>query len=156
VGRRLTHRLARFLAVAACATVHWNDGAMAETLSPFRVTGDAVVEPLGGFSGDVARGRGVVLDRTRGNCLICHVAPEPRERFMGDLAPPLNGVGGRLSEAQIRLRVIDQRVINPKTIMPAYYATAGLTRVAAQYRGQPALTAQEIEDAVAYLATLKE
>jgi L-cysteine S-thiosulfotransferase len=156
VGRRRTHRLARFLAVAACATVHWQSDVVAEPLSAIRVTGDGVVEPLGGLGGDVERGRGVVLDRARGNCLICHVAPEPRERFMGDLAPPLNGIGGRLSIAQIRLRLIDQRVINPKTIMPAYYATESLTRVAAQYRGKPALTAQEIEDAVAYLATLKE
>jgi L-cysteine S-thiosulfotransferase len=68
----------------------------------------------------------------------------------------LSGVGGRLSVAQIRLRLVDQRLINPKTIMPAYYTTDGLTRVAAQYQGKPVLTAQEIEDAVAYLATLQE
>jgi L-cysteine S-thiosulfotransferase len=156
VRRASIVRFICLLIVAACATIIPHSGSVAETLSTFRVTGDGVAEPLGGYTGDAGRGRSVVLDRTRGNCLICHVTPEPQERFMGDLAPTLSGVGGRLSVAQIRLRLVDQRLINPKTIMPAYYTTDGLTRVAAQYQGKPVLTAQEIEDAVAYLATLQE
>jgi L-cysteine S-thiosulfotransferase len=130
--------------------------ARAETLVPFAVVGDTVPAPLGGHSGDTARGERLVRDRERGNCLICHSVPVAAERFQGDLGPPLAGVGGRLTPGQLRLRLIDQTLINPATIMPAYYRLDGLTRVAARYQGKPALTAAEIEDVIAWLATLKE
>ncbi len=154
--RAMVARMAHGLIVAAFATISTSSVSLTDPLSAFRRVDDVVAEPLGGHSGDAIRGRAVVLDRARGNCLICHTAPEPDERFMGELGPPLAGVGGRLSVAQLRLRLIDQRLLNPKTIMPPYYVVDGLTRVAAQYRGKTVLTAQEIEDAVAYLATLKE
>lgn len=124
-------------------------------LAPYRVIGDAAPAPLGGLAGDARRGEAIVLDRRRGNCLICHAAPVEGERFQGDLGPPLAGVGSRLDEGQIRLRLIDQSRLNPETIMPPYYRTEGLANVAPQYAGEPALTAQEIEDVVAYLTTLK-
>jgi L-cysteine S-thiosulfotransferase len=129
--------------------------ARAEPLAPFSVTGDTVVAPLGGQIGDAARGERLVRDRERGNCLICHSIPVPEERFQGDLGPPLAGVGSRLTLGQLRLRLIDQTRISPETIMPAYYRTAGLIRVAPRYLGKPALTAAEIEDVIAWLATLK-
>jgi L-cysteine S-thiosulfotransferase len=97
-----------------------------------------------------------VRDRERGNCLICHSVPVAAERFQGDLGPPLAGVGSRLTSGQLRLRLIDQTRINPDTIMPAYYRTEGLIRVAPRYQGKPALTAAEIEDVIAWLGTLKE
>ena len=122
----------------------------------FRVDGDAVIAPLGGHRGDANRGERVVRDRERGNCLICHSVPVPAERFQGDLGPPLAGVGNRLSVGQLRLRLIDQTRINPDTIMPPYYRTDRLIRVAPRYQGNPALTAAEIEDVIAWLATLKE
>jgi L-cysteine S-thiosulfotransferase len=122
---------------------------------PFKVVGDSISEPLGGLAGDAARGRTILLDRAVGNCLICHRAPEPAERFMGEIGPDLKGVGTRLTPAQIRLRLVDESVINPKTVMPPYYRINGLTRVAAQYRGKPVLTAQQVEDVVAYLTSLK-
>jgi L-cysteine S-thiosulfotransferase len=129
--------------------------ARAEPLLPFAVAGDAVLAPLGGHVGDPDRGERLVRDRERGNCLICHQIPVPEERFQGDLGPPLAGVGSRLTLGQLRLRLIDQTRINPDTIMPAYYRTDGLIRVAPRYQGKPALTAAEIEDVIAWLATLK-
>lgn len=105
--------------------------------------------------GDAARGRALVADRFAGMCLLCHRAPIPEERFQGDLAPDLAGVGARLSREQIRARIVDPRRANPKTIMPAYFSTEGLSRVAPAYRGKTLFTEQQVEDVVAYLATLK-
>jgi L-cysteine S-thiosulfotransferase len=128
----------------------------AEPLSPFTVVGDGVPLPLGGQTGDAVRGQKLVRDRERGNCLICHQVPVAEERFQGDLGPPLAGVGGRLTVPQLRLRLIDQSRLNPDTIMPPYYRTDGLVRVAPRFIGTPVLTAAEIEDVIAWLATLKE
>jgi len=74
---------------------------------------------------------------------------------MGNLAPPLVGVGARLGEGQLRLRIVDSIRLNPQTIMPSYYRVDGLNRVAAAWRGKPVLTAQQVEDTVAYLLTLR-
>lgn len=89
------------------------------------------------------------------NCLLCHAVPESGERFMGNVAPPLSGVGARLSAAQLRLRVVDQSRLNRDTVMPSYYRVSGLNNVAEAYRGKPILTAQQVEDVVAYLQTLR-
>ena len=124
-------------------------------LAPYRLVGDAIPEPLAGATGDVARGRRIVLDRATGNCLICHKVPEPNEPFQGELGPDLAGVGARLDAGALRLRLVDQSRINPATVMPPYHRIEGLRRVAKQYQGQPVLDAQAIEDVVAYLATLR-
>ncbi|MEZ5909864.1 MAG: sulfur oxidation c-type cytochrome SoxX [Hyphomicrobiaceae bacterium] len=121
------------------------------------VVGDGIPAPLTTATASPERGREVVRDRERGNCEICHALPEAgAARFQGDVGPPLAGVGRRLSVAQLRLRLVDGARINPQTIMPSYHRVTGLARVAAAYRGRPVLTAQEIEDAVAYLATLRD
>lgn len=127
-----------------------------DALLAYRIAGDAIPGPIGGLAGDAARGRMLVLDRTVGNCLICHKVPEPSERFMGELGPDLTGVGGRLSAGQLRLRLIDQSLLNPKTLMPPYYRVDGLERVAERYRGRPVLDAQQLEDVVAYLTSLRD
>lgn len=116
---------------------------------------DAIDKPLTDRQGDPARGRAVVVNRQVGLCLLCHSGPFPEERLMGDLAPSLEGVGARLSEGQLRLRIVDSTRINPASIMPAYYRTADLARVASAYRGKPILEAQQVEDVVAFLRTLK-
>ena len=90
-----------------------------------------------------------------GLCLLCHSGPFPEERFQGNLAPDLTGVGARLSAAQIRLRIVDASRVNPNTIMPPYFRTENLDRVAPAYRGKTVLSVQQIEDVVAFLATLK-
>ncbi|MCY7386999.1 MAG: sulfur oxidation c-type cytochrome SoxX [Burkholderiales bacterium] len=110
---------------------------------------DAITTP-----GDPSRGRDVVMGRD-GNCLLCHAIPETGARFMGDLGPPLAGAGARLSAAQLRMRLIDPQRSNPDTIMPAYARIDGLTRVGKAWRGKPILGAQQIEDVVAYLGTLR-
>lgn len=90
-----------------------------------------------------------------GNCLLCHAVPETGARFMGNLAPPLSGVGARLTEGQLRMRMVDSSRLNRDTIMPAYYRVDRLNEVAQAYRDKPILTAQQIEDIVAFLATLR-
>ena len=118
------------------------------------VLGDAIEASLTGQPGDVAKGRALVANRQLGQCLLCHAGPLPEERFQGNLAPDLAGAGSRWSEGQLRLRLVDARRLNPDSIMPAYFQTEGLSRVAPVLRGQPLLDAQQIEDVVAFLRTL--
>ena len=115
---------------------------------------DAIPASLTGAKGDPARGRAIVANRQIGLCLLCHSGPFPEERFQGELAPDLRSAA-RLSEGQIRLRIVDPGRVNPQTIMPAYFRSEGLTRVAPAFRGKTILTAEQIEDIVAYLLTLK-
>lgn len=105
--------------------------------------------------GNAEAGRAIVANRQVGLCLLCHSAPIPEERFQGNLAPDLSGVGDRYTRSELRQRIADSSAINPSTIMPSYAKTAGLARVAPAYRDKPIFTAQQIEDVVAYLATLK-
>lgn len=115
---------------------------------------DSIPEPLTDTPGDPLRGRRVAVDGELGNCSICHVLPDtsiPADAF-GNLGPSLEGVGRRLNRGQLRLRIVDASLINPDTVMPPYHRTAGLTRVDPAYRGQPILSAQQVEDLVAWLA----
>jgi sulfur-oxidizing protein SoxX len=131
--------------LALALLLAWSGGVLADDALP----------PLTGAAGDAARGRAIVVNRQLGLCLLCHSGPFPEERFQGDLGPDLEGVGARLTEGQLRLRLVDPARLNARTLMPSYYRTEGLTRVARAYRGKPVLSAQQIEDVVAYLATLK-
>ena len=106
-------------------------------------------------AGDAAKGRTIVATRQVGLCLLCHTGPIPEEKFQGTLAPDLLGAGARLTTAQLRLRMVDSRKINPSSIMPAYFRSDGLSRVGTQWQGKTILSAQQVEDVVAYLATLK-
>jgi sulfur-oxidizing protein SoxX len=115
---------------------------------------DEIPAPLNGAKGDPARGRAIVANRQVGLCLLCHSGPFPEERFQSNLAPDLRSAA-RLTEGQIRQRIVDPTKVNPQSIMPAYYRSEGLTRVAPAFRGKTVLTAEQIEDIVAYLITLK-
>ncbi len=119
------------------------------------VVGDAIPASLTGANSDAARGRSIIINRQVGQCLLCHSGPFPEERFQGTIGPDLRGTAARLSEGQIRLRIIDSSRVNAASIMPAYYRTEGLTRVAPAFRGKPVLSAQQIEDVVAFMMTLR-
>jgi L-cysteine S-thiosulfotransferase len=127
-----------------------------ETLLSYTVVGDAIPAPLTGAPGDPVRGKAIVASRQTGLCLLCHSAPLPEEKFQGTIGPDLTGTGSRNTQGQLRLRIVDPRTFNPDTIMPAYYRRDGLDRVAPAFRGKTVLTAEEIEDVVAFLMTLRD
>jgi sulfur-oxidizing protein SoxX len=131
-------------------------GAGDSGLVPYQIVGDAIPAPLTGTAGDPASGRAIVGNRQQGLCLLCHSGPFPEDRLQGTLAPSLAGVASRLSIGQLRLRIVDASRVNPNTIMPPYYRTQDLTRVAPAYAGKPILSAEEVEDVVAFLATLTQ
>ena len=116
---------------------------------------DGIIEPLTSVPGDAIRGRAIVANRQLGLCLLCHSAPIAEEKFQGDLAPSIAGAGSRGSAAQLRLRIVNSRRVNPDSIMPAYHHADGLTRVGRAWAGKTILDAQQVEDVVAYLLTLK-
>ena len=130
-------------------------GARAQAPAPYKIVGDGILESLTGAPGDAARGRTLLLDRST-TCILCHSGPFPETRFQGDLAPDLTGTGNRWSVSQLRLRLVDASRFNPETIMPSYYRVDGLVRVGRSFGGKPMLTAAQIEDIVAYLATLRD
>jgi sulfur-oxidizing protein SoxX len=105
--------------------------------------------------GDPARGGRIVEDRQLSACLLCHSGPFPAPHLQGTIGPSLEGVGSRLSAGQIRLRLVDARKLNPDTVMPPYYVADGLNRLGTTWQGRSALSAQQIEDVVAYLTTLR-
>jgi sulfur oxidation c-type cytochrome SoxX len=139
--------LALSLALATSAT--------ADTLAPYKIVGDGIPASLTGSPGDAARGRALVLARTT-TCILCHSGPFPETRFQGDLAPDLAGAGNRWTVSQLRLRLVDASRFNAQTIMPSYYRNDGLARVGRNFAGKPILSATEIEDIVAFLATLRD
>jgi len=119
------------------------------------IVDDGIPHSLTGSPGDAVRGREIAFNRDKGNCPICHVIPAPDANLHGNVGPSLDGVAGRLSEGQMRLRLVDDRRLNPSSIMPSYYRVDGLRRVAAAYAGATVLTAEDIEDVLAFLMTLR-
>lgn len=146
----------RALLLAAALAASAGSAAAEAGLPPVAIVGDAIPVSLTDRPGDPVRGRALVVDRRTGLCLLCHAGPFPEERFQGTLAPDLGGAGSRWSTGQLRLRLVDSRRLNPESIMPAYYRVEDLERVGAAWRDRPLLTAQEIEDVVAFLATLRD
>jgi L-cysteine S-thiosulfotransferase len=140
--------LAATTSVVPCAT-------HAQALRPYVVVGDTIPASLTGAPGDAARGRALIVDRSS-TCILCHSGPFPEQKFQGDLAPNLAGAGSRWSEGQLRLRLVDAAKFNPATIMPSFYRIDGLDRVGTAWRDKPILSAEQIEDIVAYLVTLRD
>ena len=127
--------------LAGASAIHW--------------VGDGIPMPLTGAPGDAARGRAIVVNRQQGLCLLCHSGPFPEEPSPGNLATDLGGAGTRWSEAQLRARIVDARRLDSNNLMPAFHATEGRQRVAAAWQGRPILNAQQVEDVVAFLRTLR-
>ena len=142
-------RLAMFiLAAAQLSACAMNDTARMPTA-------DAMHTPLTDIPGDATRGRIITIAREGGHCILCHYLPADDVKFFGNVAPPLTGVGSRLNAAQLRQRVVDISAVNPQAVMPAFHRLTNLQRVAGEYRDKPVLDAQQVEDVVAYLVTLK-
>jgi sulfur-oxidizing protein SoxX len=148
LARSLAH-IAR-LAIALVFT----SGASAQALVATTIVGDGIPDSLTGVAGNPAHGRALMLERST-TCILCHSGPFPELRFQGDLAPDLSGAGNRWTTSQLRLRLVDAARFNPQTIMPSYYRIDGLVRVGRNFAGKPILSAAEIEDIVAFLATLR-
>ncbi len=128
----------------------------AESPAPYAISGDTVAVSLTGRPGDAAKGERLIMDRHRSLCVLCHMGPFPEPHLQGNLAPDLTGVGARLSESQIRLRVVDMKALNPSSLMPSYLKISDTPETASAWRGKSILDAAEIEDIVAYLVTLKD
>ncbi len=142
------------LAGAAAATAH------AGNVAPMDVkfTDDGVTASLTGAAGDAVKGRAVFSNRKLGNCLACHVNAEQKEHsFHGEVGPPLDGVADRYSEAELRAIVINsKKALTDETIMPGFYSLDLGVRINKKFTEKTILTAEQVEDVVAYLATLKE
>lgn len=146
---KLTHLVA-MLATLLTAS------AQADPYHAWQMENFAINAPLGGLKGDAVRGKQISIAPEKGGCLTCHAMPIPEEDFHGTIGPSLIGIASRLSEGELRLRVVDEKQINPETVMPGYYRhPKHFTLVAEDYEGKTFLTAQEVEDVVAYLMTLK-
>jgi len=126
-----------------------------QELKPYTVVGDGIPASLTGAPGEASLGRALVVERSS-TCILCHSGPFPETKFQGDLAPSLAGSGNRWSPSQLRLRLVDASRLNPATIMPAFYRVDGLGRVGRAWRDKPILSAEQIEDIVAYLAELRD
>ena len=125
-------------------------------LVPYEIVDEvSIPKSLTGVAGDAANGRKVAISRTKGNCLACHAMPIPEQQFHGETAPSLYGVGNRLDEGELRLQLVNSKVTNDSTMMPSFYRTFGFERPLKKFAGKSILTAQEVEDVVAYLKTLK-
>ena len=145
------------LPCAGCSTTEVSAPRDAAQQAAPTVVSDRIPAPLVARGGDAARGRALILAPSHdpANCVLCHSVPEQGLAFAGDLGPSLAGVGTRLDIGQLRLRVVDNARVNASTIMPSYFRTEGLRLVAPAYRDRTILSAAEVEDVVAYLATLR-
>ena len=123
--------------------------------SRYRAVDGGISQPLSDQAGNADRGRRIVTDRQVGLCTMCHSGPFSEVRFQGNISTNLAGAGERWTAAQLRLRLVDPQRLNPDSIMPGYFRNHGLQQVGKAWQGQPILTAQQIEDVVAFLVTLK-
>lgn len=146
-------RLALLFAALTCSAT--GAPAICAPLAVFEVADGGIPAALTDAPGDASRGRMIVSSRQIGMCLLCHQAPITEDRFQGDISTNLAGVGARWTVPQLRLRIVNSRQINPASVMPAYYRTDGLQRVTQPARDKPILDAQQVEDVVAWLASLK-
>lgn len=145
----------RALVVAALSVSAAAAPVFCSPLVAFEVVDGGISSSLTDAAGDAAKGRMIVGNRQIGMCLLCHQAPNVEDRFQGDISTNLAGAGARWTVPQLRLRIVNSRQINPASVMPGYYRTEGLQRVTASVRDKPILNAQQVEDVVAWLASLK-
>ena len=145
------------IAVGAMAGIAAGGAAWADSAPKYDIVDGAIAESLTGNPGDAENGKSVMLNRKLGNCIACHaITAFADQPFHGEIGPPLDGAGDRWTVEELRAIVADSKVIFEGTIMPAFYRTEGLNRVGKSFKDKTILTAQEVEDVVAYLLTFKE
>ena len=151
-------RILAWLQIALPAVALSGLSALALAAEPFayEIVDFAIPDSLTGAAGDPERGERIVRDANNATCLICHALPIEGEPDPGNIGPPLDGVGSRYTPGELRLRLVEPQFLNPETVMPSYYRSDGLRRVAVEYEGKTVYSAGEIEDVVAYLMTLVE
>ena len=124
----------------------------------------SILKSLTGVKGSPKRGEALMIDPNKGNCLQCHALDFFHEKAkknpnvyggMGEIGPTLDGVASRYKVSQLRLILVNAKLVFPETIMPAYYRVEGLTRVGEAYNDEPIMTAEEIEDILSFLVQLK-
>ncbi|MEM5472291.1 sulfur oxidation c-type cytochrome SoxX [Hoeflea sp. AS60] len=146
--------------LGAVAAVALSTAAFASEVAPDAVefTDDGVTASLTGVAGDPVAGAEAFKSRKLGNCLACHVnADMSGELFQGNVGPALDGVASRWDEPQLRAIVANSKaVFTEATVMPGFYSLKVGAHVAEDFQGKTILTAQQVEDVVAYLGTLKE
>ncbi len=150
----------RILAVGALGVVlglAFSTNAIAgkDKMAKFMIMNNAIDKSLTGKPGNAANGRKLAINRKKGNCLACHVMPVPEQPYHGNVGPSLMGVASRLSEGEVRLRIVNPKMFNPETIMPAFYRKDGFVRVLKKFQGKTMLSASDVEDLIAYTMTLK-
>ena len=125
-------------------------------MEKYKVVNGTIPKSLTGKSGNAAKGEKLTINRKKGNCLACHaISALAKQPFHGNVGPPLNGVGNRLTAAEIRMRIVNPKAVNPNTIMPAFYKSDGFHRLQKKWKGKTIIGAQDVEDIVAYMLTLK-
>jgi len=134
--------------VLTLALLAASGGAMAQ-VEKYQVVGDGIPQPLTGKPGDAARGRTLLIKRDPANCLACHSIKDKEMQPGGTKGPALDGIGAALTAAQLRLSLVDMSRVAQGTIMPSFHKTS-------LGSSTPKLTAEQIEDVVAYLSTLKK
>lgn len=150
------NRLIGGLAAAALGTLVLGTAQTASAeATRYEIIGGGIPKSLTGKPGDAKAGRKIAYGRKAGNCLACHKMPIPEQQFHGEIGPDLAGSGSRFTASEMRLRIVNPKVINPATFMPAFYRNTGLHRVQKKWKGKTILKAQQVEDLVAYLMTLK-
>jgi len=151
----------KIITVCGAVVMAWSAGvAIAGVTKPGDVKFDdtKVTAPLTTEAGDAAKGKLLFSNRKKGNCLACHVNKDLADKpFHGEIGPPLDGVASRYSTSEMRGILINAKVaLSDETIMPGFYKVDAGARVAKKFKGKTILSAQQVEDILAYLQTLKE
>lgn len=143
--------------VAGCALLLGMSAAFAQDIVAYEVVDGTIPKSLTGTPGDPVAGREVMVDRRLGNCVACHTAGVfSDQQWHGEVGPPLDGVADRWDEASLRMIIVNAKAVYDGTIMPAFYRNDGFNRVAPKFAGKTIMSAQQVEDVVAYLMTLKD
>jgi len=116
----------------------------------------SIAKSLTGKPGNADNGKKLVVNRKKGNCLACHVISDLKDQAdHGNVGPPLDDVGSRIKAAELRAQIANPKGSNPDSIMPAFLKKEGFHRLQKKWKGKTIISAQDVEDVVAYLLTLK-